>query len=98
MSLTKAQQLEQYTLTHPQELLIVTLSVGNETEEIMIYKGFSSSLTGKTEYNPDIPLISEEAQIISIDRLTSPYNPLSPHYLQQGLTWTDFISVNPSNP
>jgi hypothetical protein len=37
------QQLEQYTLKNPQEVLLVTIAVDGEEEEISIFKGFSSS-------------------------------------------------------
>ncbi|NCR90334.1 MAG: hypothetical protein GPJ05_14385 [Microcystis aeruginosa G13-10] len=41
-------QLEQYTLKNPQEVLLVTIAVDGEEEEISIFKGFSSSLTRST--------------------------------------------------
>jgi hypothetical protein len=40
-----------------------------------------------TAFDPDVPVLPEEAKIVSIDRVASPYNPDAPHYLQQGLTW-----------
>lgn len=89
MSLSRIQQLEQYTIHHPQEVLLITLETAEEQDQILIYKGFSSSLMRPTDFNPDIPLVSDEAKIISIDRLSSPYNPSRPHYLQQGLTWEE---------
>ena len=36
------QQLEQYTLKNPHEVLLVTIAVDGEEEEISIFKGFSS--------------------------------------------------------
>ncbi|MBR8832052.1 MAG: hypothetical protein N5P05_000665 [Chroococcopsis gigantea SAG 12.99] len=80
MSLAK--QLEQYTIDHPGEVLLVTLP----DNEIMIFKGFSSSLTSPTAPDPDIPVLPEGAEIIKIDRLQSPYNPVNPVYLQANLT------------
>jgi hypothetical protein len=79
-------QLEQYTIKHPQEVLLVTISGEGEEEEIAIFKGFSSSLTRGTAYDPDIPMIPENAVIIRINRLVSPYNPLNPQYIQQNIT------------
>lgn len=79
-------QLEQYTLKNPQEVLLVTIAVDGEEDEIAIFKGFSSSLTRSTAYDPDVPIIAETAKIIKIDRLASPYNPLNPCYIQENLT------------
>lgn len=78
-------RLEQYTIKRPLEILLVTVEVDGETDEIAIFKGFSSSLMQPTNPDPDVPLISERAVIISIDRLRSPYNPSQPNYIQQGL-------------
>ncbi|EAM51313.1 hypothetical protein WH8501_06205 [Crocosphaera watsonii WH 8501] len=87
MSLSKIQQLEKYTIKHPQEVLLITVVIEEEKDKVMIFKGFSSSLMGSTEFNAEIPLISETAEIISIDRLQSPYNPQEPKYIEKGLTW-----------
>lgn len=79
-------RLEQYTMKRPQEVLLVTAEIGTELDQIAIFKGFSSSLVRQTEFDPDIPVLPENAQIISIDRLHGPYNPATPHYLQKNLT------------
>ena len=86
MSPLPIQQLEQYTIKHPQEVLLITLETLGEPDQILIYKGFSSSLMRPTEFDPDIPMLSSDATIISIDRLSSPYHPNQPKYIQQGLT------------
>jgi hypothetical protein len=80
-------RLEQYTLKRPQEVLLVELESEGERDCLLIFKGFSSSLMRPTAADPDIPLLPEDAKIISIDRAASPYNPNAPHYLQQGLSW-----------
>ena len=87
MSLSKIQQLEQYTIKHPQEVLLITVSIEEQEDQLMIFKGFSSSLMRPTEFNPEVPMLSETADIISIDRLQSPYNPSKPNYIEKGLTW-----------
>lgn len=84
--MTFSKRLEQYTLKKPQEVLIVEVEIAGESDLIIIFKGFSSSLMRPTAFDPDVPTIPAEAKIISIDRLSSPYNPDSPRYLQQGLT------------
>ncbi|MGK7930371.1 MAG: hypothetical protein AB4041_02905 [Microcystaceae cyanobacterium] len=87
MSLSPIQQLEQYTIKHPQEVLLITVSFGEEMDQLMIFKGFSSSLMRPTEFDPDVPMLSDEAKIISIDRIQSPYNPNNPNYIEKGLNW-----------
>lgn len=80
-------RLEQYTAKQPQEVLIVTIEIAGELDQIAIFKGFSSSLMRPTAFDPEVPVLPEQAKIISIDRLASPYNPQSPKYIQQQLTW-----------
>ncbi|WP_448573329.1 DUF7734 family protein [Trichothermofontia sp.] len=79
-------RLEQYTLKRPQEVLLVRAEVGGEPEEVLIFRGFSSSLTRPTDPDPDIPVLPETARILAIDRLLSPYDPAQPQYLETGLT------------
>jgi hypothetical protein len=80
-------RLEQYTAKRPREVLLVTAEVDGELDQIAIFKGFSSSLMRPTAFDPDVPVLPEHAQILTIDRLQGPYNPQSPVYLEQGLTW-----------
>ncbi len=87
MTTAASKRLEAYTLKKPQEVLIVDVEIGEDRDRLVIFKGFSSSLMRPTAFDPDVPILPKEAKIISIDRLRSPYNPDSPHYLQQGLTW-----------
>lgn len=89
---TNIQILEQYTQENPQEVLIIQGKEGNKVIEIMIFKGFSSCLSGATEFNPDLPILSSCAEIIAIDRLYSPYNPQNPQYIARNLTWQEFQS------
>jgi hypothetical protein len=80
-------RLEQYTTKRPQEVLLVTIEIGNEQDKIVIFKGFSSSLMRPTAFDPDVPVLPDEANILNIDRIASPYNPEAPRYLQTGLSW-----------
>jgi hypothetical protein len=90
MSANRSQQLETYSSSHPHEVLLVKLEIDGEPDEVMIFKGFSSSLMRSTAYDPDVPMISEQANILSIDRLTAPYKPNQPNYIQQAITWEQF--------
>jgi hypothetical protein len=88
-----ARRLEQYTVKRSHEVLIVKAEIDGEFDEIAIFKGFSSSLTRSTAFDPDVPVLPEEAKIVSVDRLESPYNPNNPRYLQQGLSWETMQSL-----
>jgi len=90
MSINQGQQLEVYSSQHPQEVLLVKLKIADELDEVMIFKGFSSSLVRSTAFDPDVPVIPDHAEIITIDRLTAPYKPNQPNYIQQGITWEEF--------
>jgi hypothetical protein len=93
MSVNQGQQLENYTNKHPQEVLLVKLQVDDELDEVMIFRGFSSSLMRPTAFDPDVPIISDCAKILTIDRLMAPYNPSQPNYIQQGITWEQFQEI-----
>lgn len=80
-------RLEQYTAKRTHEVLLVTLEIAGEQDQIAIFKGFSSSLMRPTAFDLDVPVLPDEAKIITIDRVASPFNPQSPRYIQQGLTW-----------
>ncbi len=80
-------RLEQYTERKRQEVLLLTVEVNGEPDQVAIFRGFSSSLMRPTAFDPDVPVLPEEAKILTIDRLSGPYTPDNPQYLQQGLTW-----------
>ncbi|MGI8502361.1 MAG: hypothetical protein ACR2LR_14675 [Hassallia sp.] len=81
-------RLEEYTSKRPQEVLVITAEIAGEQDKIAIFKGFSSSLMRSTAFDPDVPVLPDEANIKSIDRVASPYNPQTPRYIQQGLSWS----------
>jgi len=87
-------RLEQYTLKRRQEVLMVHLETATgESDTVMIFAGFSSSLVMPTAFDPDIPIIAEDSTINSIDRLLSPYNPNNPQYLESGLSLPEMIKL-----
>ncbi|OKH27308.1 hypothetical protein [Chroogloeocystis siderophila] len=86
-------RLEQYTVKRPQEVLVVTVEVDGELDQIAIFKGFSSSLMRPTAFDPEVPVLSDNAKILTIDRLVSPYNPQSPRYIEQDLTWDNMQAL-----
>ena len=80
-------RLEKYTTKRVHEVLLVHAEIAGESDQIAIFKGFSSSLMRPTASDPEVPVLPDDAKIISIERVASPYNPNSPSYIQQGLTW-----------
>ena len=84
-----SKRLEQYTIKKSQEVLIINVEIDGEPDQIAVFKGFSSSLMRPTAYDPGVPVLPDTATIITIDRIASPYNPDSPHYLQQDISWED---------
>ncbi|MGF1602854.1 MAG: hypothetical protein ACFCU8_12675 [Thermosynechococcaceae cyanobacterium] len=86
-------RLEQYTLQRPQEVLLVTAEIEGQVDEVAIFKGFSSSLTRPTAFDPDVPILPEGAKIISVDRLVGPYDPAAPQYLERGLSWSQMQAL-----
>ncbi|MGB3491669.1 MAG: hypothetical protein WBA57_02995 [Elainellaceae cyanobacterium] len=81
-----AHRLEQYTLKRAGEALLVTARVEGEEDQVIIFRGFSSSLVRSTAFDPDIPVLTEDAEILSVDRLEGPFRPDCPRYIQQSLT------------
>ena len=90
MALSIEKQLEQYTLQHPKEVLLVTIEVDGEPDEILIFRGFSSSLVRPTSPDPDVPVLPDHASITAIDRLAGPYQPDNLNYLERQLSWAEF--------
>lgn len=87
MNHSVGKRLELYTAKQSHEVLLVAVEIEGEPDQIAIFKGFSSSLMRPTAFDPDVPVLPDEANILTIDRVVSPYNPQSPRYIQQGLTW-----------
>ncbi|BAQ63801.1 hypothetical protein [Geminocystis sp. NIES-3709] len=86
-------ELETYSQQNPQEVLIITAEDNHEEVKIMIFKGFSSNLSGGTEFDPDVPILSSGASILKLDRVMSPYNPVNPQYIQSNLTPSEFLQI-----
>lgn len=75
-------QLEQISRDHPQRVLRLrgTLASGTdpaagELFELLIYRGFSSSTTHPTAYDPDQPVLPAGVYALAADLLQGPLNP-----------------------
>lgn len=85
-------RLEQYTLKHPEEVLLIEATVDGELDRVVIFRGFSSSLVRPTAFDPEIPILPAHSIITRIDRLEGPYLPDSPQYIEKGLSLETFAS------
>jgi hypothetical protein len=83
-------RLEQYSSKRPSEVLLISVEIAGEWDQIAIYKGFASSLMRPTAFDPDVAVLPDDAVIQHIDRVSSPYHPKQPRYIQKGITWTEF--------
>ncbi len=93
MTASFAQRLEQYALAHPQEVLLVHCDIEGEPDQVMIFKGVSSSLFRPTAFDPDVPVLPAAATIESIDRFVAPYNPAAPQAIATDLTRADMEAL-----
>ena len=82
-----AQQLEAYSRNHPEEVLLITTIAAGVEDQVMIFKGFSSSLMHPTDFNPDNSVFAADAEFVNLDRLESPYLPDKPTYLAKNVSW-----------
>ncbi|CAN6910154.1 hypothetical protein Bca4012_078325 [Brassica carinata] len=82
--------LETYSQTCRDEALIVTAIVDGEEVEVLIFKGFSSCLSGDTAVDPARSVLPERAVITKIDRVRGPFDPSQIHYIQKGLSFQAF--------
>ncbi|KAJ7533652.1 hypothetical protein O6H91_13G058600 [Diphasiastrum complanatum] len=82
--------LEAYTEKVPSEVLILHALVDGEDDEVLIYKGISSSLMRPTAADVSEPVLPASAIIKFIDRVQSPYNHVDSKYIQKNISWEDF--------
>jgi hypothetical protein len=85
------QRLEQYSLRFPQEVLLVEADVAGQRDQIMVFKGFSSSLVQATASDPDVPILPADAVILSLSRCRAPYRPPAPEMIEPDLSWSEFL-------
>lgn len=80
------QLLERYTEMVPKEVLIVNAEVDGEEDQVLVYKGYSSSLVNPTAFDPSVPVLPPNARVRSIDRMRAPYS-ASSTAIAEGLSW-----------
>lgn len=83
--------LENYTEKVPSEILLVHALVDGEEDEILVFKGQSSSLMRATSPDPGEAVLPPTAVISCIDRMQGPFNPSNPEYIEAGLSLDAFL-------
>jgi len=72
-------QLEELSRSRPDRVLRLTGDlpgeVGAEPFELLIFRGFSSSVSHPTAFDPDQPALPESARLCSAEVLLGPLNP-----------------------
>ncbi|MED6127539.1 hypothetical protein PIB30_088951 [Stylosanthes scabra] len=82
--------LEYYSQSARGEVLLVHAIVDQEEVDVLIFRGFSSSLSYTTSPDLTRSILPERAVIKSIDRIKGPFDPNNIVYLQKDVTWEDF--------
>ncbi|KAF8674410.1 hypothetical protein HU200_048243 [Digitaria exilis] len=85
-------RMERYTEDARDQALLVKARVDDEVELVLVFKGFSSSLSGGTAADPARSILPERAIIQSVDVVKGPFDPNNIEYLEKGLKWDDFKS------
>ncbi|CAI5534089.1 unnamed protein product [Closterium sp. Naga37s-1] len=74
----------------PGEVVVLSAVVDGEEDEVVVFRGFSSSLVLPTPSDPSDPVLPASAAISSVDRVRDPFNPAHMEYIQQGMRWEEF--------
>ncbi|KAF7044171.1 hypothetical protein CFC21_053433 [Triticum aestivum] len=85
-------RLETYSEGARDVALLVTAAVDGELESVLVFKGFSSSLSGRTAPDPAMSVLPERAVIQSVDVVKGPFDPDNIEYLEKDLSWEEFKS------
>ena len=69
------QALEQRTRSQPQRVVRLRGQVRDEPFELLIFRGFSSSTTHPTAFDPDAPVLIEGTSLDQAEVLRGPLSP-----------------------
>ncbi|WOH15878.1 hypothetical protein DCAR_0935424 [Daucus carota subsp. sativus] len=84
--------LEYYSESVKEVALLVKAEVDEQDVQILVFKGFSSSLSHSTNPDPSRSILPARAKIKSIDRIKGPFNPSNIEYIDKGLSLETFKS------
>ena len=86
------QQLEERTRARPDTVVRLRGSVGTELFELLIFRGFSSSTTHPTAFDPDASVLPEGAVLKQAELLRGPLNPVEESVLAGPMDPDDLLS------
>ena len=69
------QALEERTRAQPQRVVRLRGQVGDEPFELLIFRGFSSSTTHPTDFDPDASVLPEGTRLNQAELLQGPLSP-----------------------
>ena len=69
------QQLEERTRLQPERVVRLQGTVNGEPFELLIFRGFSSSTTHPTAFDPDASVLPDGTQLERAELLQGPLNP-----------------------
>ena len=72
---TLVQALEERTRLEPQRVIRLRGQVGDEPFELLIFRGFSSSTTHPTAFDPDASVLPEGTSLDQVELLQGPLSP-----------------------
>ncbi len=87
-------RLEAISRERPDRVLRLTGTLpgdGDEPFELLIFRGFSSSITHPTAFDPDQPALPETARIAAADLLAGPLDPTNERRLAGPLPAVAFL-------
>lgn len=85
-------RLEAYSEGARGQALLVNAAVDGELEVVLVFKGFSSSLSGRTAPDPAMSVLPERAVIQSVDVVEGPFDPSNIEYIEKDVPWEEFKS------
>lgn len=84
--------IEERSRNHPDRVVRLLGSVGDEPLELLIFRGFSSSTTHPTAFDPDTSVLPEGTRLDRADLLQGPLNPFSESLLVGGISLEDLLA------
>ena len=84
--------IEERSRNHPDRVVRLLGLVGDEPLEVLIFRGFSSSTTHPTAFDPDTSVLPQGTRLDQADLLQGPLNPSSEVLLVGGITPEDLLA------
>jgi hypothetical protein len=84
--------IEERSRNHPDRVVRLLGSVGDEPLELLIFRGFSSSTTHPTAFDPDTSVLPEGTRLDRADLLQGPLNPSNVTLLVGGISPEDLLA------